>query len=117
MLRCDGKGTSGRVSFKTPIRLVMGTQQTNPDYETLKRMPDQYSAKCHGHEKQGKMESGGDVITECNAVSGIGSWNRKDISGKAGNLNIEQICSLVNSIIISVNFLVLINVHGSIRSS
>lgn len=56
------------------------------------------------------------MITECTAVSGIGSWNRKDTGGKAGNLNIEQSCSLVNSIITSVNFLVLINVHGSVRS-
>lgn len=76
MLRCDGKGTSGRVSFKTPIRLSMGTQQTNPEYETLKKIPDRYSAKCHGHKKQGKMESGGDVITECNAVSRIGRLKR-----------------------------------------
>lgn len=66
--------------------------------------------KCQGHEKHG-----GYVITECNAGSRIGSWNRNDISRKAGNLNIEQICSPVNSTIISVNLLALINVHGSVR--
>lgn len=55
------------------------------------------------------------MITECNAGSRIGSWNGNNISGKAGNLNIEQICSPVNSTIISVNLLALINVHGSVR--